>query len=69
MPALTSVKYSNKKVKKIVTVSVIAVVIVVAAVFGVKLLLDNGVFSKKGLDFGTMLDDEEMNSLLIFMIW
>ena len=47
MPALTSVKYSNKKVKKIVTVSVIAVVLVVAAVFGVKLLLDNGVFSKK----------------------
>ena len=47
MPALTSVKYSNKKVKKIVTVSVIAVILVVAAVFGVKLLLDNGVFSKK----------------------
>lgn len=47
MPALTSVKYSNKKVKKIVTISVISVVAVIAIVVGVKFLLESGAFSKK----------------------
>ncbi len=65
MPALTSVKYSNKKVKKIAMISVIAVVLAIAAGFGVKLLLDNEVFSKKEDTAGnsfTMTD--EMNRIV-----
>ena len=65
MPALTSVKYTNKKVKKIVTISVIAVVAVVVIVVGVKFLLESGAFSKKedtAANSFSMTD--EMNSVV-----
>lgn len=65
MPALTSVKYSNKKVKKIVMISVIAVIAVVLIIVGVKFLLDNGVFSKKEDTAGNSFAlTDEMNQIV-----
>ena len=65
MPALTSVKYTNKKVKKIVTISVIAVVAVIAIVVGVKFLLESGAFSKKeDTAANSFFMTDEMNSVV-----
>lgn len=47
MPSMTSVKYSNKKIRRIAMISGIAVAAVVLISVGIYLLIRNGVFYKK----------------------
>ncbi len=65
MPSLTSVKYSNKKIMKIVKISVAALAAAALIGVGIYLLIHNGVFYKKvDTDKKTYAFSEQMRAVI-----